>query len=483
MKKAIKVNKIKKIFIITSLCFAFAYIMLLHLNVFTKENDIHNATEKIMIAHQIPACAVVEFKNSELNYDNYGKSHGVNISDSSLFVLGSTTKAFTGLAIQMITDEGYINLDDNISEYIPWLQFLYEGEKTDITIRQLLSHSSGNPYKTLYNLPSGDYRGVIEKSVKAINGMELDFTPGSQYQYVNMNYTILAYLLEVITGKNYEAYIQENILLPLGMNNTYLYLDQAIQKDSFISGSRTFLGCSMEYNVELEGANKPAGGLITCTADLSKWIKAQMGEANVPDNLKIAIARTHDISQCAYIPQDGDDYYLFGWHISIDGEKIMHTGGIQNYGSCVMINLKSRIAVATLCNSMLSPAVYITQNYMAALQGVDKYNISFVSVATLDIICSFICLLLLYFIINMVSKVIKKKSTLAKTSSLIIKTVLLFCIAFVLVCLPYLIGYTYAMLWKWSAMTMIFSIIEGILLCVLKIYFNVSMLWKQTLRK
>ena len=81
-----------------------------------------------------------------------------------------------------------------------------------------------------------------------------------------MNYTILAYLLEVITGKNYEAYIQENILLPLGMNNIYLYLDQAIQKDSFISGSRTFLGCSMEYNVELEGANKPAGGLITCTA-------------------------------------------------------------------------------------------------------------------------------------------------------------------------------------------------------------------------
>ncbi len=240
MKKAIKVNIIKKIFIITSLCFAFAYIMLLHLNVFSKENDIHNATEKIMIAHQIPACAVVDYKNSELNFDNYGKSHGANISDSSLFVLGSTIKAFTGLAIQMITDEGYINLDDNISEYIPWLQFLYGGEKTDITIRQLLSHSSGIPYKTLYNLPSGDYKGVIEKSVKAINGMELNFTPGSQYQYVNMNYTILAYLLEVITGKNYEAYIQENILLPLGMNNTYLYLDQAIQKDSFISSSRTF---------------------------------------------------------------------------------------------------------------------------------------------------------------------------------------------------------------------------------------------------
>jgi CubicO group peptidase (beta-lactamase class C family) len=457
--------------------------MLLHLNVFSKVDDIHNATAKIMTTHRIPDCAVVKYKNSKLDFDNYGKSHGADISDSSLFVLGSTTKAFTGLAIQMIADDSYINLDNNISDYIPGLQFLYKGEKTNITIRQLLSHSSGIPYETLYNLPSGDYKGVIEKSVQEINGIELDFAPGSKYQYVNMNYTILAYLLEIITGKSYEFYIQENILLPLGMNDTYLYLDQATQKGTFVNGSRTFLGRIIEYNAELEGANKPAGGMITCTADLSKWIKAQMGELSIPDNLRNAIIRTHDISQCAYTPQKGENYYLFGWHISADGENIMHTGGIQNYGSCVMINLKSRTAVAVLCNSMLSPAVYIAENYMTDLRGADQYNIGFVSVATLDIICSFICLLLLYLIINMVLKAMKEKSTLAKTSSLIIKTILLCCISIVLVCLPYLIGYTYAMLWKWSAMTMIFAIIEGILFCVLKIYFNGSLLWKQTLRK
>ncbi len=479
MKKTINENKIRRILIIIAVCFIFIFIMLLHLNTFSKANDIHNATEKTMAAHRIPACAVTVYQNSELNFDNYGKSHGVEISDSSLFVLGSTTKAFTGLAIQMIADDGYINLDGNISDYIPGLHFLYNGEKTDITIRQLLSHTSGIPYKTLYHLPSGDYEGVIEKSVQAINGIELVFTPGSKYQYVNMNYTVLAYLIEVVTGKSYESYIQEKILLPLGMNNTYLYLNQAIQKDTFVNGSRTVFGCIMEYNAEFEGANKPAGGIITCTNDLSKWIKAQMGETSVPEDLKNAITRTHDISQCAYTPQNGEDYYIFGWHISADGEKLMHTGGMENYGSCVLIDLSSRTAVATLCNSMLSPAVYIAQNYMVDLQGADKYNIGFVSVATLDIICSFICLLLIYFIVKMVLKIKKHNSILEKRSSLIIKTGLLCCISMVLACIPFLIGYNYDMLWRWSAMTLIVSIVEGILLCALKIYLNVLLLHKR----
>ncbi len=482
MNKVIRVCKITKLCIITTLFFAFFYAMLLHLNIFSKENNIYHATEKIMAAHKIPSCAVVEYQNSKLSYDNYGKSYGADVNDSSLFVLGSTTKAFTGLAIQMITDEGYLDLDDNISDYIPWLHFIYKGEKTEITIRQLLSHSSGIPYKTLFHLPKGDFDGVIEKSVKEINGIELDFTPGSQYQYVNMNYTLLAYLLEVITGMNYEAYIQNTILLPLGMNNTYLYLEQAIQKDSLMSGSRSFFGSIIKYNIELDGANKPAGGLITCTNDLGKWIKAQMGESNVPDNLRIAIARTHDIRQCAYTPKEGEDYYLFGWHISADGKTITHTGGIQNYGSCVIIDLRDRTAVAALCNSMLSPAVYIAQNYMAALQGNNNFNIRFVSVATLDIICSFFCLLLLFFIIHTVIKRIQRKSCLEKTSSLIMKNVLLCCIFTVLACLPNLFGYTYRMLWGWSALTMIVLMIEGMFLCGLKIYYNSMLLWKQTHR-
>ncbi len=472
-------DKRKKLFAIAVSCFVFIFIMLLHLNVFSRAGDIQKATENIITAHRIPDCAVVTYKNSEVNFDNYGKSLGAQVSDSSLFVLGSTTKAFTGLAIQMITDEGYINLDNVISDYIPELQFLYNGEKTDITIRQLLSHSSGIPYETLYRLPSGDYAGVIEKSVQEINGIALDFVPGSKYKYVNMNYTILAYLLEITTGKSYESYVKENILLPLGMNNTYLYLDEAIQKDTFVKGSRTFFGYIAEYNAELEGANKPAGGMITCTEDLSIWIKAQMGESSIPDNLKNAIAHTHDISQCAYTPKTGQDYYLFGWHISADGETIMHTGGIQNYGSTVMINLKNKTAVAVLCNSMLSPAVYIAENYMAVLRGAEHYNIGFASVATLDIICSFICLLLLYLIIKTIIKIVKGQNKSTKTSNLIIKTILLCCILITLACFPFLIGYTYAMLWKWSAMTMLFSIVEGILLCALKIYVNISLLWKQ----
>jgi hypothetical protein len=78
--------------------------------------------------------------------------------------------------------------------------------------------------------------------------------------------------------------------------------------------------------------------------------------------------RLYDISQCAYTPKNGEDYYFFGWHISADGEKLMHTGGVENFGSCVIIDLKSRTAVATLCNSMLSPTIWI-KSYLNDIEG------------------------------------------------------------------------------------------------------------------
>jgi len=459
-------------------CLAFASVALMHLNVFSRADNVGDATRKIMAAHGIPACAVATYGNSTFGFDNYGRAHGQTVGDTSLFVLGSTTKAFTGLAIQLAADAGLVDLDAGVSRYIPWLSFQYKGVKTEVTIRQLLSHCSGIPYKTLLNLPPGDHEGVIGESVRAINGMELEFTPGSRYRYVNMNYTVLAYLLERVTGESYESYVKEHILAPLGMDNSFLYLDEARQKDAFVTGSRTFFGVRVDYDAELEGANKPAGGMITCTADLARWMNAQMGGAGVPENLRTAIAHTHDVAQCAYVPGKGQDYYLYGWHISADGKKLMHTGGIENYGSCVLIDLENDTAVAVLCNSMLAPAVYIAENYLSSLNGAAGYDISFASVATLDIICSALCILLLYCILASILKMRMRIGSRPKPAALVIRIVLLGSGSIVLVSFPWLIGYTYAMLWKWSAMTLCICIFEGLALCLLKIWSCSSLLYK-----
>lgn len=459
---------------------AFLFAMLMHLNVFSKAGTIGDATGKIMAAHGIPACAVVTYANSAFGFDSYGRANGPTVSDTSLFVIGSTTKAFTGLAVQLAADDGLIDLDAGVSRYIPWLSFRYEGKPTDVTIRQLLSHCSGIPYATLFNLPQGDHEGVIGESVRAINGMELDFVPGSRYRYVNMNYTVLACLLETVTGESYESYVKERILAPLGMDHSSLYLDEARRKDRFVTGSRTFFGMPMAYDAELEGANKPAGGMITCTADLAKWINAQMGGEGVPENLRAAIARTHDIAQCAYVPRSGQDYYLFGWHVSADGKTIMHTGGVENYGSCVILDLGSDTAVAVLCNGMLAPAVYIAENYISSLKGANAFSIRFASVATLDIICSALCLLLLYFIIATVRKLATAGGPLPKTSTLIIRMALLGCGAIALAFSPYLVGFPYSMLWKESALTLSICIFEGLALCLLKLFRNASLLRKKS---
>lgn len=457
-------------------CLAFLLVMLLHLNVFSRVGTVGDATGKIMAAQGIPDCAVVTYGNSAFRFDNYSSGKGPTVSDTSLFVLGSTTKAFTGLAIQLAADAGLIDLDAGVSRYIPWLSFRYKGDKTDVTIRQLLSHCSGIPYATLFNLPRGDHEGVIGESVRAINGMELEFAPGSRYRYVNMNYTVLACLLETATGESYESYVKEHILVPLGMDNTYLYPDEARATGSFVRGSRTFFGIALDYDAELEGANKPAGGIITCTADLAKWIHAQMGGAGVPENLRDAIARTHDTGQCAYAPGKGEDYYLFGRHVALNGKVIMHTGGIENYGSCVIIDRENGTAVAVLCNSMLAPAVYIAENYMASLRGARTYAVNFASVATLDIICSFACILVAFLIVATIAKARAGSVVPPRKSALIARIALLAATSAMLASFPRLVGFTWAMLWKWSAMTLSVCLIEGLVLCALRICLDVSLL-------
>ena len=141
----------------------------------------------------------------------------VPVTTDTVFEIGSITKQFTATAIMMLVDQGKIGLDDKISRY---REGLPEAWRT-VTIRQLLSHTSGIPdYEAIMGY--GSYRNIMtaDQVIALAASKPLDFTPGTQWHYSNTGYFLLTLALEKITGEPYIQFVREHILTPLGMTHT-----------------------------------------------------------------------------------------------------------------------------------------------------------------------------------------------------------------------------------------------------------------------
>lgn len=175
---------------------------------------------------------------------------GVAMNKDDIFRIASQSKAITALAVMMLFEEGKFLLDEPISRYIPefknprvlvslnWADTSYTTQpaKSEITIRQLLTHTSGIDYAAIGNqefkaiyakagIPSGIGTDnlVLADRMKKLGGLPLKHHPGEAYTY-GLNMDVLGYLVEVLSGMSFDQFLRTRIFQPLGMNDTYFYL-------------------------------------------------------------------------------------------------------------------------------------------------------------------------------------------------------------------------------------------------------------------
>jgi CubicO group peptidase (beta-lactamase class C family) len=146
----------------------------------------------------------------------------VPISPATKFNIASGGKMFTALCIAKLAEENKLNFDDKISKYISGFSDTSIANK--ITIGHLLSHTSGIAE---YWTEDTDYAVLSAKNIndhlKIVLKCELNFQPGSAYEYSNSNYIILGAIIEKIAGNSYNDFVKENIFIPAGMNSTGYY--------------------------------------------------------------------------------------------------------------------------------------------------------------------------------------------------------------------------------------------------------------------
>lgn len=273
--------------------------------------------------------------------------------EDALYQIGSMTKAFTGLAILKLEKDGALSDEDKISDILNGYEAAFNGEACDITIRQLLTHTSGYTNKeTVY--PSATKDMSLMDWAYSVSGKELSFRPGEGYAYSNVNYNLLGAVIEQASGMSYEEYMNSAILTPLGLTDTYVHVPS--NKADIVSGSRIGYRYAFKYDIPVTEGKIPAGYFYSSASDMERWIKIWLSKEEIP-------AEYRDLIDTVKKKLKNEEDYYSGWELFEDG-LIGHSGGTPNFSSrivfcdkegigvCVLTNMNVAASTDSLCNNI-----------------------------------------------------------------------------------------------------------------------------------
>ena len=284
-------------------------------------------------------------------YDDYKIKK--RLTTSSSFQLASVSKMFTAMAIMILREEGQLDYDDSVRQYIPELPY------TGITIRQLLNHRSGLPDYMHFsdNLWDQDKPLTNNDMIRIMAGNKPPryFSAGNGFDYCNSNYALLASIVERITNKPFGQFISEYIFDPLSMDDSFIYqLEEGQEIPQYVpvgvAGHRS--GRSLPRVEQNHYQNGVVGdkGIYASVEDLFKWDQALYRGSLVSDEtLKEAFSPgSPKISKWK-------DNYGFGWRIRADRPKtVYHYGWWKGFRTYFIRDLYQEKTIIVLTNTTRS---------------------------------------------------------------------------------------------------------------------------------
>jgi len=326
---------------------------------------------------------------SATGYTNLAKK--TLVTPASDFHIASMTKSFTALAILKLRDENKLKLDDPASVYIPELkdQKYLTTDATPITIRHLLTHAAGFPEDN----PWGDRQLAVtdEDMLKMIKkGISFSNVPGLSYEYSNMGFAMLGYIIKKVSGQPYQKYITNNILLPLGMPHTYWDYDDVPAKE-LVQGYRWLNNQYVKQPLLKSGAYGAMGGLITTLDDFSKYMVLHLSATPSSNAKEIGPVKRSSLLEmqhawnlsgfnanykypggrtCATVAAYG---YGLRWLQDCDNRiMIGHSGGLPGFGTDWKILPDYGIGIVTFSNHTYAPASSLNMQALDTLIALAK---------------------------------------------------------------------------------------------------------------
>lgn len=362
----------------------------------------------------VPGMSISILADDEVFYFSSGYADlekGLSASENTLYELASVSKAFTGLGIMLLEEQGLLSMTDPVQKYLPWFTLKYQGKPVDmqsLTLNNFLHHTSGLTNRHIKSIPQGNTPDMLQKTVEMLVDAELAFPPGEQYNYGTVNYDVLGLVIENVSRQSYEDFMREQVFQPLGLHQTYVYKEDAQATGQLAQGYRSSFFMTTPFKAPDYAGNKPAAYIISNTKDMARWMGIQMGIVkDIPEIFHTVIEKSHrgDMSVSAV----NDMYYAAGWSVNADQTIIEHTGGNPNFRTQVTILLNERTAICLLSNGA-NTNINLVLKVKDILDGnlTQSYEIS--GTQLLDIILSSITIILCLMAVLLILLGLRRKT-------------------------------------------------------------------------
>lgn len=296
------------------------------------------------------------------------------VDTDTIFMTGSTGKAFTTAALATLVDAGKIGWDDKVIDHIPWFQMYDPWVTREMTVRDLLVHRSG------LGLGAGDLltvpRGSLSRAetIRRLRYIRPATSFRSGYAYDNILYAVAGQLIEEVTGQRWEEYVRDHVLRPAGMlhstsdNDVRFTVEDRAYPHGRTGGPVRGLGEQrvLDERDELGRALAPAGLIASSANDMGRWLQIQLGHGAIPGGGRlfseadsaemwnpVTLEPINSLGGVLAGITPSFQAYALGWEVrDYHGAKIVwHSGGVFGFTAVVVLIPEKNVGFSILVNA------------------------------------------------------------------------------------------------------------------------------------
>jgi CubicO group peptidase (beta-lactamase class C family) len=339
--------------ILIALCMFFSIIFSFQFHAWAESENQKELLERFMNesmeVYGIPGASLAIIQDGKLMFQqSWGKqSQGVPVTEDTLFTIGSVSKPLTSLAIMRLVDDKKIDLDQEIDRYLPAFHYNKNGFDKKITIRHLLTHTSGISSYDGLEIADRNLRGenAIDVAVQKLNNVHLNYEPGEVHQYSAANYLLLGKIIENVTNQSFSEFMDDEIFSVIGMDRTVSNFEAA-KVLGYQPGYQSWFGKPIKSRGFFDDSGVPYGYMASTTGDMSKFINFLL------DGGDILSKDSFDIYTSPHYHRKEDMYYGLGWRISteVDNSYYFHGGETPDSRAELFINPQQDYGFILLTN-------------------------------------------------------------------------------------------------------------------------------------